>query len=138
MHGDLARMLRPSIASAASHAPRGADFRLLLSHRPEGFAPAAEHGFDLTLSGHTHGGQLGLLGRSVFDLLRPGTGWWGTYERQRPLTSGARRSVLAASPSRLYTTSGFGHWFPFRVGCPTELPIIVLEGAGGEGSTARV
>jgi predicted MPP superfamily phosphohydrolase len=31
-------------------------------------------------------------------------------------------------PSRLYTTSGFGHWFPFRFGCPTEMPIVVLEG----------
>ena len=31
-------------------------------------------------------------------------------------------------PSRLYTTSGFGHWFPFRFGCPTEMPLVVLEG----------
>jgi hypothetical protein len=121
MHGDIAGMLRPSIARAASHAAPNADFRLLLCHRPEGHGPAAEHGFDLTLSGHTHGGQLGLFGRSLLEKLRPGTGWWGTY---------ARRG-RDGRPSRLYTTSGFGHWFPFRVGCPTEMPLLVLERAAG-------
>lgn len=119
MHGDIAAMVRPSIERAASHAPSDADFRLLLSHRPEGHGPAADLGFDLTLSGHTHGGQLGLFGRSLLEKLRPGTGWWGTYTRKK----------RNGSPSRLYTTSGFGHWFPFRVGCPTEMPVIVLERA---------
>jgi len=123
MHGDIAAMLRPSIESAAADAPADADFRLLLCHRPEGFGPATELGFDLTLSGHTHGGQIGLFGRSLFEKLMPGTGWWGTYARPRPTGRGR------TSPSRLYTTSGFGHWFPFRIGCPTEMPILVLEGS---------
>ena len=126
--GDIAAMLTPSIERAARLAPNQADFRLLLCHRPEGLGPAAANGFDLTLSGHTHGGQLGLFGRSLFEHLRPGTSWWGTYESARPDTAAARRSALARSPSRLYTTSGFGHWFPFRLGCPTEMPLIVLEG----------
>jgi predicted MPP superfamily phosphohydrolase len=127
MGGDIAWMLRPSIEAAAARAPHGTDFRLLLCHRPEGHLPAAEQGFDLTLSGHTHGGQLGLFGRSILEKLRPGTGWWGTYARARPALATARRSRLASSPSRLYTTSGFGHWFPFRLGCPTEMPIVVLQ-----------
>jgi len=136
--GDIAGMLRPSIESAAALAPPRADFRLLLCHRPEGLGPAADNGFDLTLSGHTHGGQLGLLGRSLFEHLSPGTNWWGTYKRERPDTAAARRSALAGSPSRLYTTSGFGHWFPFRLGCPTEMPIIVLErGSAAEASSSR-
>jgi len=84
MHGDIAAMLSPSIASAAARAPTHADFRLLLCHRPEGHGPAAANGFDLTLSGHTHGGQLGLFGRSLFEKLRPGTSWWGTYQKERP------------------------------------------------------
>ena len=33
-------------------------FKLLMSHRPRFFHTAAEHGIDLTLSGHTHGGQV--------------------------------------------------------------------------------
>jgi predicted MPP superfamily phosphohydrolase len=112
MGGDIAWMVRPSIEAAMRAAPRDADFRLLLCHRPEGLLPASEAGFDLVLSGHTHGGQLGFLGRSLFDKLRPGHYWWGRYARGR---------------CRLYTTSGFGHWFPFRFGCPTEMPLIVLE-----------
>lgn len=121
MGGDIAWMLTPSIESSIAHAPGHADFRLLLCHRPEGHGPAAAAGYDLTLSGHTHGGQIGLLGRSLFEKLRPGIGWWGAYVKRR----------ADGSPSRLYTTSGFGHWFPFRFGCPTEMPLVVLEGEGG-------
>ncbi len=131
MHGDIASLLEPSIASAASASPRHADFRLLLCHRPEGFAPANVHGFDLTLSGHTHGGQVGAFGRSLLEKVKPGIGWWGTYAKKRPReVVDARDARLVGGPngvSRLYTTSGFGHWFPFRVGCPTEMPLIVLE-----------
>jgi predicted MPP superfamily phosphohydrolase len=138
MDGDVEGMLRPSIDSAARHAPRDADFRMLLCHRPEGFGPGAEAGFDLTLAGHTHGGQIGLFGRSILEKLRPGTGWWGTYARRRS-TLGTQRTRLGSSPARLYTTSGFGHWFPFRLGCPTETAIIVLETAptvgDGDGSS---
>ena len=77
-------------------------------------------GYDLTLSGHTHGGQLGWLGRSVFERLGIGAleqGWWEAYSRPGG----------TLGPSRLYTTSGFGHWFPFRFGCPREMPTVVLE-----------
>ncbi len=108
---------RPStfFAQAVKRCAEGADpeaFKLLLCHRPEGFVPAAAEGFDLTLSGHTHGGQLGLFGRSVFERVVPTHFPWGPYQRGK---------------SRLYTTSGFGHWFPFRLGCPTEAPLIVLS-----------
>jgi predicted MPP superfamily phosphohydrolase len=127
MHGDIAGMVRDSIASAAREAPRDADFRLLLCHRPEGLGPAAENGFDLTLAGHTHGGQLGFLGRSLLEKVSPHVPWWGAYARPRP---GHPRG-----PSRLYTTSGFGHWFPFRVGCPTEMALVVLEGGPGPAMT---
>ena len=117
MRGRIDEMLGPTIREAAAKC-RHADFRLLLCHRPEGFGPAAEAGFDLTLAGHTHGGQLGFLGKSLFELIDKTTGWWGAY---------VRRSN-SGRVARLYTTSGFGHWFHFRIGCPTELPIVVLEG----------
>lgn len=38
------------------------EFRILLSHSPELYAAAARKGFDLCLSGHTHGGQICLPG----------------------------------------------------------------------------
>lgn len=75
----------------------GADFRLLLAHRPDGAAAAARAGFDLQLSGHTHGGQffpaslfIGLFHRYARGLDRagrmwihvnPGTGYWGPPHR---------------------------------------------------------
>jgi uncharacterized protein len=113
---------------------------MLLCHRPEGFDPAIDNGFDLTLSGHTHGGQLGLLGRSLLEHIRPGIGWWGAYAKQRSVTEAAaaafaRRTRTPGGPSRLYTTSGFGHWFPFRLGCPTEMPVVVLERGGKSGQS---
>lgn len=45
-------------------------FKILLSHRPELFDVAHEQGIDLTLSGHTHGGQIGLdiLGVSLYPI----------------------------------------------------------------------
>ena len=37
---------------------------------------------------------------------------WGKYQK---------------GTSRLYTSAGVGHWFPFRLGCPPEAPIIILR-----------
>lgn len=48
---------RPYLANAESMV-RGGAFNLLLSHNPDVFPRASEAGFHLTLSGHTHGGQV--------------------------------------------------------------------------------
>jgi predicted MPP superfamily phosphohydrolase len=37
------------------------------------------------------------------------------------------RGAYQRGKSRLYTSAGFGHWFPFRLGCPAEAPTIVLS-----------
>lgn len=88
-----------------------ADFTVLMSHRPDAFDHAAVRGIDLTLAGHTHGGQIGMFGRSVFESYWPERYLWGRYER---------------NGSQLYTSAGVGHWFPFRLGCPPEAPVIEL------------
>jgi len=111
LKADVGHRLRANVDRAVARAPSDV-FRLLLSHRPEGFDPAARAGIHLTLSGHTHGGQIGFNGKSAFQPLYPDGYLWGSYAR---------------GSSRLYTTSGFGHWFPFRVGCPTEAPLLVLR-----------
>ncbi len=92
-------------------------FKILMSHRPEGFDRARELGVDLTLAGHTHGGQVGIGGRSVFSAMTDRY-LWGLYGN---------------SKSRLYVSSGIGHWFPFRLGCPTEAPVIELVRTGMTG-----
>ncbi|MFA6109772.1 MAG: metallophosphoesterase [Candidatus Latescibacterota bacterium] len=103
--------LRRSVEKSQEQAPSGA-FRLLLSHRSQALDHAAPLGVDLVLSGHTHGFQLGLNGRSLLEPLLPGRYPWGLYRR---------------GSTRLYTSAGVGHWFPFRLGCPPQAPLLVLE-----------
>jgi predicted MPP superfamily phosphohydrolase len=103
--------LRRSVEESQKKAD-GMGFRILMSHRSVAFDTAAELGVDLTLSGHTHGFQLGMGGRSLFDSSYPDRYIWGQYEK------GERR---------LYTSAGVGHWLPFRLGSPPEAPLIVLE-----------
>lgn len=105
--------LRGTIDAAFAQGP-AVGCKLLLCHRPEGFDHAAHLGIDVTLAGHTHGGQVGFNGKSAFEPIWPEEYLWGSYAR---------------NDSHLYTTSGFGDWFPFRVGCPREAPLIVLERA---------
>lgn len=90
---------------------KNADFKILMSHRPDALDYAAQTGINLTLAGHTHGGQMGINGRSVLESYFPDRYLWGDY---------------SIGESKLYTTSGMGHWFPFRLGCPTEAPVIEL------------
>lgn len=88
--------------------------RVLMSHRPDAFDYASAQGIHLTLAGHTHGGQIGFMGRSIFESSMHDRYLWGEYVK---------------GSSKLYTTSGAGHWFPFRLGCPTEAPVIELRRA---------
>lgn len=87
-------------------------FTLLMSHRPDAFPYAAERKIPFTLAGHTHGGQIGFAGRSLLETSFPHSFLWGEYTIDK---------------YRLYTTSGAGHWFPFRLGCPAEAPLIDLR-----------
>ncbi len=87
------------------------DFVVLMSHRPAALDSSADAGVGLTLSGHTHGGQIGNWERSLFESFLPDRYLWGHYVKKQ---------------SHLYTSSGVGHWFPFRLGCPAEAPVIEL------------
>lgn len=87
-------------------------FTIALSHRPMGFDVAAPNGVQLTLAGHTHGGQIGFNGRSLLYALNPEKYMWGVYEK---------------GDAKLYVSAGAGHWFPYRIGCPAEIPLYVLR-----------
>ncbi|HVA66092.1 MAG TPA: metallophosphoesterase [Elusimicrobiota bacterium] len=87
---------KPDMAKAAAGG-ESCDFRILLAHRPGAALAAERAGFDLQLSGHTHGGQffpaslfIGLFHRYARGLARrgrlqiyvnPGTGYWGPAHR---------------------------------------------------------
>jgi len=111
MRRNDAQFLRRSVQRAIRGRPANA-FSIMLSHRPEGFDPASAAGAHLTLSGHTHGGQMGFGGRSLWQSFFPGKYLWGHYRR---------------GASQMYLSAGLGHWFPFRLGCPTEAPILELR-----------
>jgi len=85
---------QPPDAARAAAPQLGPVFRLLLSHHPKLAAEAEAAGFDLQLSGHTHGGQffpwtlavrhihaphaVGLSRRGrLWVYVSPGTGSWG-------------------------------------------------------------
>ncbi|MBI1367472.1 MAG: hypothetical protein GC162_02335 [Planctomycetes bacterium] len=97
----------------------GADLSILLAHHPHAFDAAQRRGIDLTLSGHTHGGQV------LFSDRRGRKGSIG------PATVGFRyvRGLYARGDSRLFVSSGVGSWFPFRFKCPAEITLLELQSA---------
>ena len=87
---------------------------ILLSHNPNVFDRAAELGIDLTLAGHTHGGQLSLefihRGLNLSALVMPYT-----------------RGLYQKSGGQLYVNRGIGTTgFPIRVGARPEIMLLEL------------
>lgn len=90
------------------------EMKLLLAHNPIIFREAARHGVDLTLSGHTHGGQIKV--RDPEKRILP----------QRRLKAGlhTRRN------SQIYITRGIGTVVvPMRYQCPPEISLLELRTA---------
>jgi predicted MPP superfamily phosphohydrolase len=106
-HFDPAERSDPHAAIAG--APEEAGARILLAHQPRTAPAAAEAGFHLQLSGHTHGGQF----------------WpWNHFVRlQQPFTAGLAR----LGDLWVYTSRGTGYWGPpKRLGAPAEITRITL------------
>ena len=99
---------------AAKRIPRDA-FSILLSHTPEVYDDAASAGFDLMLSGHTHGGQLCLPGGIPIKL-----------EARLPRIMGAGLWHHAGMAG--YTSVGAGtSLLPVRLNCPPEITLHTLR-----------
>jgi uncharacterized protein len=95
--------------AAASGAPDNVKVRILLAHQPRTAEAAADAGFDLQLSGHTHGGQF-----FPWNLFVP---------LQQPYTSGLNRLRALW----VYTSRGTGYWGPpKRFGAPSEITRVRL------------
>ncbi len=98
-----------AIAGATKH---GSTPKILLAHQPRSAKAAAKAGFDLQLSGHTHGGQF----------------WpWNHFVRfQQPYTAGLHR----LKKLWVYTSRGTGYWGPpKRFGAPAEITRLRLVAA---------
>jgi uncharacterized protein len=111
MREDNTPFLNQTVGKAMESAPPEM-FSILMSHRPEGFDSAVRNNVNLTLSGHTHGGQVGYDRHSFWENFMPDRYLWGKYDKKS---------------DRMYLSSGIGHWLPFRLGCPPEAPIIELR-----------
>ena len=94
----------------AAHPRKAGATRIVLLHDPGAFRHLPEGQADLVLSGHTHGGQIGLLSLGLgWTFLRlfgdriPDHGFW------------------ARGTDRMYVHRGTGHYgFPLRLGVPAE------------------
>lgn len=85
---------------------------ILLAHQPRQFIEAAKHGVSLTLSGHTHGGQIWPFSWLV--------------ALAQPYLAG----LHARGESQLYVSRGTGFWGPpMRVLAPAEITLIRLQPA---------
>jgi predicted MPP superfamily phosphohydrolase len=115
------RMMTSGRAAAPQNPLPGADnlvdkagVNILLSHNPNGFDRAAELGIDLTLSGHTHGGQAAL--EFISPQLAPS-------RLVTPYVAG----LFEKPGSKLYVNRGIGTiGVPLRIGAPPEITLFEL------------
>ncbi len=105
----------PHLEGLLERFPRREDrLRLLLLHDPSAFRHVPKGAVDLTLSGHTHGGQLGLVSFGLD---------WTVLSRSRWPDHG----LFGHGPNRLYVHRGTGFYgFPLRIGVPGELSLLEL------------
>jgi predicted MPP superfamily phosphohydrolase len=101
--------------AALAGAPLNITVKMLLAHQPRSASAAADAGFDLQLSGHTHGGQF-----FPWNLFVP---------LQQPYTSGLNR----LQQLWIYTSRGTGYWGPpKRLGAPSEITRLRLVMASAD------
>lgn len=102
---------RSDPAAAIRGAPAGLP-RILLAHQPRSAPAALDAGFDVQISGHTHGGQF----------------WpWMHFVRfQQPWVAGLHR----LEGLQVYISRGTGYWGPpLRFGAPSEIARLRLVSA---------
>ncbi len=97
------------LKDALSAVPQEA-FVILLAHHPDFIENAFEHDIPVTLSGHTHGGQIVVSDTSLVPV---GTPYW----------KGMYRHTWKYG----YVSNGTGHWFPVRYNCPREITIFTFK-----------
>ena len=106
-HFDPAQRSDPH--AAIKGAPEDAAARVLLAHQPRTAEAASAAGFDLQLSGHTHGGQF-----LPWNLFVP---------MQQPYTAGLHK----LRELWIYVSRGTGYWGPpKRFGAPSEITRLKL------------
>ena len=109
---------REHLLALCARFPRRAEhLRLLLLHDPLAFVHVPDGAADLVLSGHTHGGQLGLVSMGLA---------WTVLSRTRWPDHG----LFGHGTNRLYVHRGTGFYgFPLRIGVPGEASVLEVVAA---------
>jgi len=102
----------PDIAAAVKDLPENV-FKICLSHQPNYWPEIKKHDIALTLCGHTHGGQFGIMGTQI-SLARIAS----------PYVAG----LYKEEGMQLYVNRGLGVFgIPVRIGMPPEITEITLK-----------
>jgi len=110
---------------------------ILLSHNPDTFPRAAALGIELSLAGHTHGGQIRVaLGHRQWSPARLITPFVaGLYRLPCGPDGPAAGDGVAPRPppsAFLYVNRGLGTFpLPVRLGVPPEITVLTLRAVGG-------
>ena len=92
------------------------EFTVLLSHRPELFDSYADHGMDLVLSGHAHGGQFRLP--FIGGVVAPNQGLFPEYDA----------GIYTDGNTNMLVSRGVGNSIlPFRINNRPEVILIELQ-----------
>lgn len=105
------------LATLMARFPRSdAAVRLLLLHDPGAFKHVPPGSIDLVLSGHTHGGQVGLVSLGL------------SWTMLRLFVNMPDHGLWARGRDRLYVHRGTGHYgFPLRIGVPAEESLLLVH-----------
>ena len=99
----------PIKSSQANYKP---DLKVLLAHQPKSIKDASKAGFDIQLSGHTHGGQ------------------YFPYTFMVKLDQPYVKGLHKYENTWLYINKGTGYWGPpLRIGVPSEITLITITKA---------
>ncbi len=105
----------PDIERALAHVPEHATV-IAFAHNPALWPALAKRGVALTLSGHTHWGQLARCRH------------WGGVSRRR--SSSTAMGAYVEDESALYISPGTGYFgIPFRLGARPEVTLVTLHAA---------
>ena len=107
---------------------------ILLSHNPNSFRRAADLGIELSLAGHTHGGQIKfeIVDHSVTParLITPFVAGLYHLPMSRNGHTPATPTTNGAQKAALYVNRGLGTFgFPVRIGVPPEITLLTLRRA---------
>ena len=118
------RERKQHLARVCQDNPREAGaLRIVLLHDPGAFQHLPEGEADLVLSGHTHGGQVGLVSLGL------------PYTMMRAFVKMPDHGLWARGTDRLYVHRGTGHYgFPLRLGVPAEESVLTVHSPAHHGA----